>query len=295
LQRAGLERPPDDWTKDDFLDVLRAMRRGATGSFRPYFWTNRLWGGVVPWLYVNDTSFLVESKSSGGEWLWRQFYPNDPTSAQRSGGYRWLEPNADDPRMAESFEYLRAMVAEGLGSSPAQGGGGELVARFAEGLIGMTPAGGFWVQGLNQGGMGEDEFDVTFFPRWRSQRHQFGAAGYVIMRTSQRKDEAWEWVKFCAGKDAMRLAIPTPQTTPTRRSLVNESFYAGKGPRHWQVFYDTLDRFPTTGPIPAPPQQAATEAALIKNVLAAVTGPAGSVAPALATMQRDLELALRRT
>jgi multiple sugar transport system substrate-binding protein len=295
LQRAGLQRPRDDWTKDDFLDVLRAMRRGATGLFRPYFWTNRLWGGVVPWLYVNDTSFLVESKSRGGEWLWQQSYPDDPTSAQRSGGYQWLEPNAEDPRMAESFEYLRAMVAEGLASSPAQGGGGELVARFAEGLIGMTPAGGFWVRGLNEGGMGEDEFDVAFFPRWRSQRHQFGAAGYVIMRTSRRKDEAWEWVKFCTSKEAMRLAIPAPQTTPARRSLVNESFYAGKGPRHWQVFYDTLDRFPTTGPIPAPPQQAATETALIKNVLAAVTGPAGSVAPALATMQRDLELALRRT
>jgi multiple sugar transport system substrate-binding protein len=295
LQRAGLERPRDDWTKDDFLDVLRAMRRGSTGSFRPYFWTNRLWGGVVPWLYINDTSFLVESKASGGEWLWQQFYPNDPTSAQRGGGYQWLEPNADDPRMEESFEYLRAMVAEGLGSSPAQGGGGELVARFAQGVIGMTPAGGFWVQGLNQGGMGENDFDVTYFPRWRSQRHQFGTAGYAIMRTSKRKDEAWEWVKFCSTREAMQLAIPAPNTTPTRRSLVNESFYAGKGPRHWQVFYDTLDRFPTTGPIPAPPQQAAVETALIKNVLAAVTGPAGSVAPALRTMQRDLELALRRT
>ncbi len=44
------------------------------------------------------------------------------------------------------------------------------------------------------------------------------------------------------------------------------------GPRHWQVFYDTLDQFPTTGPIPAPPQQAAVETALIKNVTAAVTG-----------------------
>jgi hypothetical protein len=77
--------------------------------------------------------------------------------------------------------------------------------------------------------------------------------------------------------------------------MVNEAFYRGKGPRHWRVFYDTLDRFPTSGPIPAPPQQAAVETALIKNVLAAVTGSAGSVGPALKTMQRDLELALGRT
>jgi len=136
---------------------------------------------------------------------------------------------------------------------------------------------------------------VTFFPRWRSQRHQFGAAGYVIMRTSKRKDEAWEWVKFTSSREAMQLAIPKPNTTPTRRSMVNDAFYAATGPRHWRVFYDTLDRFPTTGPIPAPPQQAAVETALIKNVLAAVTGGTGSVAPALRTMQRDLELALKET
>jgi multiple sugar transport system substrate-binding protein len=295
LRRAGLERPAEDWTKDDFLDVLRAMRRGAPDNFRPFFWTNRLWGGVVPWLYINDTSFLVESKATGGKWLWDQFYAADPTSAQRGGGYQWLEPNADDPRVEESFEYLRAMVAEGLGSSPTQGGGNELVARFAEGVIGMTPAGGFWAQGLNEGGMGPGDFDVTFFPRWRSQRHQFGAAGYVIMRTSERKDEAWEWVKFTSSREAMKLAIPVPNTTPTRRSMVDDAFYAGTGPAHWQVFYDTLDRFPTTGPIPAPPQQAAVETALIKNVLSAVTGDAGSVRPALRTMQRDLELALRGT
>lgn len=295
LERAGLERPADDWTHADFLDVARAMAAGASGAFRPYFWTNRLWGGVVPWLYSNDTSVLVETRSGGGEWMWDRFYPDDPSSASRSGGYQWLEPDAENPRVEETFEFLREMVAEGIGSSPAQGGGGELVARFSQGSIGMTPAGGFWVQGLNEGGMGADDFDVQFFPRGSSQRHQFGAAGYAIMQTSERKDEAWEWVKFCTTREGMQLAMPTPNTTPTRRSMVNEAFYSGRGPEHWQVFYDTLDRFPTTAPIPAPPQQAAVETALIKNVLAATTGGPGSVRPALSTMQRDLELALRRT
>jgi multiple sugar transport system substrate-binding protein len=290
-ERAGLQRPPDDWTKDDFHDAARRLQNASTGQFRSFFWTNRLWGGVVPWLYINDTSFLTESKASGGKWLWQQFYADDPTSAQRGGGYQWLEPNADDPRVLESFEFLRTLVAEGLASSPAQGGGGELVARFANRQIGMTPAGGFWAQGLSEGGMGPADYDVTYFPRWRSQRHQFGAAGYVILKTSKRKDEAWEWIKFNARREAMELAIPVPATTPTRRSMVNEAFYAKTGPRHWQVFYDTLDRFPTSGPIPAPPQQAAVESALIKNVTEAVTG---DVRSATKTLQRDLEQALKR-
>jgi multiple sugar transport system substrate-binding protein len=289
-QRAGLERPADTWTKDDFHQAARQLKKTGGGQFRPFFWTNRLWGGVVPWLYVNDTSFLTETKASGGQWLWQQFYADDPSSARRGGGYQWLEPNADDPRVLESFEFLRALVAEGLASNPAQGGGNELVARFANRQIGMTPAGGFWAQGLADGGMGPDDYDVTYFPRWRTQRHQFGAAGYVILKTSKRKDQAWEWIKFNARKEAMRLAIPTPVTTPTRRSMVNEAFYSKTGPRHWQVFYDTLDRFPTTGPIPAPPQQAAVESALIKNVTAAVTGNTGK---AIGALQRDLKQALK--
>ncbi|SEE90894.1 ABC-type glycerol-3-phosphate transport system, substrate-binding protein [Arthrobacter alpinus] len=294
FQKAGLARPADNWTHDDFYNALTAMKKTGGKAFVPYYWTNRLFGGVVPWLYANDTSFLKETRSTGGNWFWDSFYANDPTRGMRSGGYQWLEPNAEDPRVAESFEFLRTLVSEGLGTSPAQGGGNELVAQFASGLIGTTPAGGYWVEGLHEAGMGENDFDVQFFPKWRTQRHQFGAAGYAIMKTSTRKDEAWEWIKFCASKEAMELAIPTPNTTPTRRSMVNEALYSGKGPAHWQVFYDTLDKFPSSGPIPAPPQQAAVESALIKNVLGAVTGSAANVRPALSTLQRDLELALRR-
>lgn len=292
LQAAGLERPADDWSHEDFLGYAREMGRANTGSFLPFFWTNRLWGGVVPWLYINDTSFLAETKAPGGDWLWDRFYPGE---TGRSGGYRWLEPNADDPRVLESFDFLRTVVAEGLGSSPAQGGGGELVARFAQGQIGMTPAGGFWVQGLSEGGMAPSEYDVTYFPRWQGQRHQFGAAGYAMMSTSQRKDEAWEWIKFCTTRQGMELAFPTPSTTPVRRSMCNEDLYGEIGPAHWNVFYDTLDTLPC-GPIPAPPQQAAVESALIKNVVGAVTaGSDAALRSALGTLQRDLDLALRRS
>ena len=78
-------------------------------------------------------------------------------------------------------------------------------------------------------------------------------------------------------------------------SLSFVDFHRGRGPKHWQVIYDTLDRFPTTGPIPAPPQQAAVETALIKNVTPALTGPRDNLTNALDTLQRDLEIALRRS
>jgi multiple sugar transport system substrate-binding protein len=289
LRRAGLELPKPDWNHDDFLAMVRATRRTHGGAFAPYYWTNRLFGGVVPWLYANGTSFLTEAKAPGGEWLWQTFYPGE---RNRSGGYRWRGANALDERVVETFEFLRELVAEGLGTRPEEGGGGALVGLFASNRIGAAPAGGYWVQGLHEAGMTADRFDVQFFPRWRTQRHQFGSAGYAIMRTARDKDAAWEWVKFCARKESMQLALPGQATTPTRRSMLTQDRYAKTGPRNWRVFYDTLDRFGDTGPIPAPPQQAAVESALIKHVGAAVGG--SDVRPALTALQRDLELALSR-
>ena len=289
MRRAGVPYPAADWTHEDFLTMARQMRQAAGSGFVPFYWTNRLWGGIVPWLYINDTSFLTEKKSPGGEWLWDRFYPDH--KGEYSGGFLWEGSNASDPKVAESFEFVRALVEEGLGTSPAQGGGNELVGQFSGGSIGMTPAGGFWVQGLSEAGLTPQDYDVAYFPKWRTQRHQFGAAGYAILRTSERKDEAWEWVKFCTSREGMQLAFPSPNTTPTRRSMCNEALYSQKGPVHWKVFYDTLDQLPCA-PIPAPPQQAAVETALIKNVLGAVTGSAAALPAALERLDEDLTRAL---
>lgn len=289
MRRAGVPYPAADWTHQDFLTMARQMRQAAGSGFVPFYWTNRLWGGIVPWLYINDTSFLTETKSPGGEWLWDRFYPDH--KGAYSGGFLWEGSNASDPKVAESFEFVRALVEEGLGTSPAQGGGNELVGQFSGGSIGMTPAGGFWVQGLSEAGLTPQDYDVAYFPKWRTQRHQFGAAGYAILKTSERKDEAWEWVKFCTSREGMQLAFPSPNTTPTRRSMCNEALYSQKGPAHWKVFYDTLDQLPCA-PIPAPPQQAAVETALIKNVLGAVTGSAAELPVALERLDEDLTRAL---
>lgn len=280
LERNGLEMPGEDWTRDDYTELLRGMSGDAT----PYYWTNRLFGGVVPWLYVNDTSFLVEEHAEGGDEFWSTFYPGE----QRSGGYLWTGSNATDDRVHETFEYMRQLIEDGLAVRPEQGGGNTLVGLFASGRIGTTPAGGYWVQGLAEGGMDPDQYDVQFFPKWRTQRHQFGGAGYAIMRTTDKADQAWEWIKFTASRQAMELAFPTPATTPTRRSMVNDNLYTGIGPEGWSRFYETLDRFPTTGPIPAPPQQAAVETALIRNVSTALSGGPDQLASSLESLDRDL-------
>ncbi|MFD3924789.1 extracellular solute-binding protein [Streptomyces sp. NPDC058614] len=292
LERAGADLPDDDWNHDDFTTLLRAMKRSNGDRFTPYFWTNRLWGGVVPWLFANDTNLLTESKSPGGDWLWNSFYP-EAQRRGRGGGYRWTTPLADSDRVAEVYDYLASLVQEDLCTRPEGGDGRNLVGVFSTGRVGATPAGGFWAGGLHEAGMKPADYDVRYFPRWRTRRHQFGAAGYAMLRTSRMRDEAWEFIKYTARKDVMTQLFAANQTTPARRSMVDEARYRETGPAHWQVFYDTLDKIPTTGPIPAPPQVNEVEQLLIKHTGTALASP-GAVRPALRRLQGDLEKAMER-
>lgn len=291
LDAAGIAYPDDGWDQDDFTQALRTMKRTSPSAV-PYYWVNRLWGGVVPWLYVNGTSFMEETRAPGGDWLWNSFYAGNPAAENRSGGYRWQAPSATGERVVEVYEYLNEQIHSGLSALPQGGGGGNLIGLFSSESVATTPAGGFWAQGLADAGMKPDEFDVTYFPRWRTRRHQFGGAGYMMMRTAKNKDAAWEFLKYSVSRTAMETAMPKPTTTPSRRSMVDEALYSGTGPQHWQVFYDTFDVAPDTGPIPAPPQYASIAPAFKKNSLLALQGKS-RIKPALAQMQDELAQALK--
>ncbi|MEV5609583.1 extracellular solute-binding protein [Streptomyces sp. NPDC052225] len=292
LKRAGAELPPPDWTKDQFTALLRDMKRSGGSGFTPYFWTNRLWGGVVPWLFANGTNVLTEEKAPGGQWLWDSFYPAHARRG-RGGGFRWRAAQATADRVEEVYDYLASLIQDRLCSRPEGGSGTNLVGVFSTGRVGVTPAGGFWAGGLHTAGMRRDAYDVQYFPRWRDQRHQFGAAGYALLRTSKKQDEAWEFIKYSVRKDVLTELFKANQTTPARRSMVHAARYAETGPAHWDVFYDTLDRFPDTGPIPAPPQVAAVEQLLLKHTGTALASP-HSVRPALRRLHSDLDQALER-
>ncbi|KAB8165803.1 extracellular solute-binding protein [Streptomyces sp. 3MP-14] len=292
LRSAGLDMPPPHWERDDFTALLTELRAAGGSGFTPYYWTNRLWGGVVPWLFVNDTNILAESRAPGGGWLWDAFYPGE-AAAGRGGGYRWTTPQATSDRVVEVYEYLTELIQRGLCSRPEGGSGNNLVGVFSTGRVGVTPAGGFWAGGLHEAGMDRDGYDVTFFPRWRGQRHQFGGAGYALLRTSKKPDEAWEFIKYSVRRDVLEALFQSNQTTPARRSMLDAERYRATGPAGWRAFYDTLDAFPDTGPIPAPPQVTEVELALTKHTGTALGSPR-AVRPALRAMQNDLEAAMER-
>lgn len=291
LNEAGFADVSSDWDRDRFYEVAQKITQKDAGGQTTVFgyqWVNRLWGSWMPWIFVNGSNLLTEERAPGGEWLWDSFYKDDPAREGRGGGWRWNAPKANDPANLEALEFMVQLNKEGITPGVELGSGQSLQGFFSGNKLGMTPAGGFWAGGLHNAGMAADAFDVRLFPKWKSQRHQFGTAGYVLMKDSPNKDLGWEYLKYLASKEAMTIDLASNETTPTRRSMMTAERYATTGPKSWQVFYDTLDKHPDTAPIPAPP-----EANPMTTIFTKYTGLAMSLEmspkDALDAMQADLE------
>lgn len=287
--QAGVGRPSDSWTKDDFLRIAKAItkKKGTLTTTYGYGWVVRLWGSWTPWIHANGGDLLTFGRASGGDWLWNTFYKNDPQAKGRGGGLLWGEPTANIPSNVEALQFMIDMVNDGITPVPTVSGGGALQGFFASKQLGMTPGGGFWAGGLHSAGMTNKQFDVQFWPKWKSQRTHFGTAGKMIMKSSGNQDAAWEYLKFYASKAAMMVELNGNGTTPTRRSFMNAQRYAPTGPNHWQIFYQTLDRDGTRA-MPAPTYYNAMANVLDKYTTLAMGG-SSTAQQALDGMQQELE------
>jgi multiple sugar transport system substrate-binding protein len=291
FEQAGVTEPAADWTIDNFHSAAEKIAKieGVNG----FSWVVRLWGSWTSFMYVNGGNLLTEGKYPGGEWLWSTAYAGNPAAAGRQGGWQWGAPTANTPPVVEALQYLIDMEKAGLAPPPDVGGGGTLQGLFASGRIGTAIGGGFWAGGLHNAGMKPDEFNVQFFPTWKSQRHLFGTGGYAIFKSSKNQDLAWEVLKLLTQPSSFEIIAPGNVTTPARKSLMTAERYKTTGPKNWNVFYDTLTKYPDSAPIPAPPYYNAMATALNTRTTEAIS--TGDAKAALDGLQADLEAAAKQT
>lgn len=287
---------PTNWTKDDFYNNMPKLTGGnAAENQFGYFWTNRMWGGAIPWIFLNGGNVLTEERFAGGESIWNEFYKDDPAAKGRSGGYRWNTATANLPQNVEALQLLVDLTNTlKVAPSPAQAdsAASQIRTLFANGQLATFPSGGYLIRGLSNDKVDPATYSVTLMPKWKTQRHQFGTAGYFIMDKSANKDAAWELAKFRIKKETMTAQFSSGSSVPTRRSLASlyDSVY---GFKDYAVFYDTLDKAPDTGPIPQPPQANEITASFTKNIGLAMTQELQPQA-ALDQMQTEFEAILKR-
>ena len=244
FEKAGVEAPADGWTLDDFENA--ATKTSALKGINGFGWVVRLWGSWTSFMYANNANLLEEGKYDGGDWLWNAAYAGDPAAAGRKGGWKWGAPTANSAGTVEALEYMIELNKKGLSPKPDVGGGGTLQGLFASNRIGTAIGGGFWAGGLTNAGMKNGSFDVQLFPKWKSQRHLFGAGGYAIFKTSQQKDLAWESDQAAGKAGNVRHRLPRQrhnagaQVADDRRAvrhdrpeeLVGVLRHADRPPRH---------------------------------------------------------------
>jgi ABC-type glycerol-3-phosphate transport system substrate-binding protein len=289
LGEAGFSRPADNWTRDDFYKIAKALtkKKGSQTTVFGYAWVVRLWGSWTPWIDVAGGDLLQFGRAPGGSWLWDTFYKHDPRARGRAGGLRWGQPTANSSANVEALQFVTELTKQGIAPAASVNGGNALQGLFASKKLGMTPGGGFWAGGLHNAGMKPNQFDAQYWPTWNSGRTHFGTGGFNIMRASANRDLAWEFLKYASSKAAMTIQLAGNGTTPARKSMMTAARYAPTGPVHWEVFYSTLDRSGTRS-MPAPTYYNQESNVLDKYTTLAVSGNT-SAKDALDGMQRELE------
>jgi multiple sugar transport system substrate-binding protein len=259
FQAAGLQRPSDNWTIDDFERIARQLSRPEEGQWG-FRTTAALWGGVCPFLAINDTDFLTED---------------------------YKQSRAADPRSVEAVERY---ASYGIRLRIAPPGGAAATDSWNAGKLAMLLGGANAPVGFLRAGM--TDFDVLPVPRWRSQVHIAGGGALGLAREGKQPEAAWHVLKYIYGR-ADVLTKFVPGTVPSRRS-VRYSFPIAEGgpPKNFKLYADVQNH--GLREVPSPPEYSELEP-LVLQQLRAVLNNETSAKAAMDNLHRELtELLSRR-
>ena len=258
FERAGIARPKDDWTVENFIDIARRLTRDDVwGVSTP----NAYWGGVIPWLFLAGADLLTDD---------------------------WKQSRANDPKMIEAVQLYQELSAKHR-VAPPNGAG----ANFNTGNLAMRTDGG-GNHRLNLINAGMRDFDVLYFPKWRTQTHEYGGTGFPIMKGSKHHDASWQLVKFLIRKESIASFCASVSQTPARRSVAYDLWLKpGDPPKNYKIYFDMLDKGARA--VPAPPEFNEVEALTLKY-LKQITANEIAAKPAMDSLHRELtELLARRS
>lgn len=212
FDEAGLNYPTGDWTWDthirpelrekDFVWVMDQLTRRPRGSLRP-----SQYGFTTSWPQLWMETLLMSS----GVRLWdsdahpTELYLDRPEvieifqfAADCSNKYHWIPSNND--------------VTLGAGSSMQD--------EFRKGKIAMLQSGAWEVEDMRKKHPGE--WDIAPFPTFaRSKNRDLPGegVGVCILKSTRHPKEAWEWLKYLSGVDALTTTAKSGETQPAIRRL----------------------------------------------------------------------------
>jgi multiple sugar transport system substrate-binding protein len=265
FKKAGVAPPTADWTWDDFKATAKKLTKDTNGDGRPdqygFTWaSNEIFPGIMPWV-----------ANAGGN-----LTSNDVCSA-----------TADTPQVNKAVSFLEGLIKEGI--SPAPMPMSDVFTRFQNGQIAMFGAGRWPIATFLPAGF--TSFDVQLYPKGDTYKTVFGGAGYPILKSTKNPDLAWEFQKFTVSDESEKQYVGTPtkpgDSIPSRRSAALTISKVGVPPANSDLFYNSIDKYPTLTPYPAPAKYSEFESTVLRYLQLIFAGET-SVSDGLKKLQGEL-------
>ena len=206
---AGIERPSDDWTWDDFLAIAQKLTKGSGGDkvygfALPYFNF-----GLTPWFYSNGTSEMSQDLTKS---------------------------TLDDPAMVETVTWVRDLVTKhGVAPQPK---GADPYQLFPAGKVAMTGAGHWTVPMFKQAGF--KDYDVLPWPKNKEKATVYGAAGFGLYPGSKNPDLAWEFIKELTNATTQAKWAAIGSATPATKAAASLPVFTAP-PAGADLYYGAIE------------------------------------------------------
>jgi multiple sugar transport system substrate-binding protein len=250
---AGIERPSDDWTWDDFHTIAGELTSGS-GSSKTYgFGLQTYTFAYYPWLYSNGGSIATDDLSA---------------------------PALDSPETIEAVQFLQNLVLkDGFAPDPA---GTEANQLFQAGKVAMTAAPAN-LSAILVADAPDLEFGILPMPQNTEKKTVFGAAGFSVYQGSKNQDLAWELIKELASQKTQAGWAELGTSNPTTLTAATSDVFVNRHPDA-SVLYDAIEY---AKPVAAPTFFTTLEPAFQRALQAIMAG--GDPAEELAKAQAEVE------
>jgi len=226
LEKAGLERPPEDWDWDEFRNYaveLTTNRERGLGiepnviRLAPFVWSN---GGEL----TDDT--------------------DDP------GRF-----TLDEAAAREALEYVVSLVRDDrLVPTEEEIAAQDLETRFVAGRLGMLLSSRREVPAFRE--VAGLDFDVAPLPTSREPAGILHSDAYCMAAGTPNPDNAYEFVRFATGKQGQTITALGGRTVPSLIEVAESGAFLDptQEPRHSEVFLDGVEVIRRTPVIPTWPE-----------------------------------------
>ena len=210
LKDAGLQAPPENWSKDDFLKYCEKLTKTVDGKKQYALAIPNYYFGAEAWLYNNNASILNDDMTKS---------------------------TLNQPNAVEVFQLWQDLIYK-FKYAPFPEPNTDPIQQLMTGQIAMMTAGRWPVQNYTDNKF--TDVTVQYIPTLKSNTVIFGSGAFCVLNSSKNKEEAAQVAMWTASPEFL-TAYLGKASIPTRKSVADAVVTKVGVPQNSELFYKTSD------------------------------------------------------